>query len=226
MHPEADAFLDAIFDHPDDDTPRLVYADWLQEHGQENYARFIRLQCAAARATPFGDEANRLWEEIGRVWNRLCDAWWLPLRGGDWIDACHFCRGFLESGYPLSADDLPTSSFLWKHPELLACVSIGYTDGEPLVFRGADVSLFRAVRVMRITDLDAAELDELLEMSLENVRELDLRDRVVRNDTGRVLLTTESLPKLRRLRLSTDFFLSQSMATKLKEAFGLRLLIG
>lgn len=53
MHPEADAFLDAIFDYPDDDTPRLVYADWLQEHGQENYAQFIRLQCAAAREKPW-----------------------------------------------------------------------------------------------------------------------------------------------------------------------------
>jgi uncharacterized protein (TIGR02996 family) len=42
MHPEADAFLDAIFDHPDDDTPRLVYADWLQEGGYEDYAQFIR----------------------------------------------------------------------------------------------------------------------------------------------------------------------------------------
>lgn len=43
MHPEADAFLGAIFDNPDDDTPRLVYADWLQEHDQEDYAHFIRL---------------------------------------------------------------------------------------------------------------------------------------------------------------------------------------
>src|SRR5262245_50202513 len=31
---DADLFLDAIFDNPEDDTPRLVYADWLEEHGQ------------------------------------------------------------------------------------------------------------------------------------------------------------------------------------------------
>ena len=29
--PEADALLDAIFAEPDDDTPRLVYADWLDD---------------------------------------------------------------------------------------------------------------------------------------------------------------------------------------------------
>ena len=30
-----DAFLRAILDAPDDDTPRLVYADWLEERGEE-----------------------------------------------------------------------------------------------------------------------------------------------------------------------------------------------
>ena len=49
MHPEADALLDAIFDAPDDDTPRLVYADWLQEHGHEDYAQFIQLRLVQRR---------------------------------------------------------------------------------------------------------------------------------------------------------------------------------
>jgi uncharacterized protein (TIGR02996 family) len=48
MHPEADALLDAIWASPGDDTPRLVYADWLQEHGYEQYAEFIRLSVRLA----------------------------------------------------------------------------------------------------------------------------------------------------------------------------------
>ncbi|MFM8273104.1 MAG: TIGR02996 domain-containing protein [Gemmata sp.] len=40
-----EAFLRAIFDAPDDDTPRLVYADFLQENGEEDRAVFIRWQC-------------------------------------------------------------------------------------------------------------------------------------------------------------------------------------
>jgi uncharacterized protein (TIGR02996 family) len=40
-----EAFLRAIFDAPDDDTPRLVYADFLQENGDEERAQFIRWQC-------------------------------------------------------------------------------------------------------------------------------------------------------------------------------------
>lgn len=43
-----EAFLRAIFDAPDDDTPRLVYADFLQENGEEERAEFIRVQCELA----------------------------------------------------------------------------------------------------------------------------------------------------------------------------------
>ena len=39
---EQAALLAAICAEPDDDTPRLVYADWLQEHGDEEQAQFIR----------------------------------------------------------------------------------------------------------------------------------------------------------------------------------------
>jgi uncharacterized protein (TIGR02996 family) len=40
-----EAFLRAIYDAPEDDTARLVYADFLQENGEEDRAQFIRWQC-------------------------------------------------------------------------------------------------------------------------------------------------------------------------------------
>ncbi len=43
-----EAFLRAIFDAPDDDTPRLVYADFLEENGEEERAALIRWQCGRA----------------------------------------------------------------------------------------------------------------------------------------------------------------------------------
>lgn len=43
------AFLGAIREAPDDDTPRLVYADWLDEAGGDPaHAELIRLQCRLA----------------------------------------------------------------------------------------------------------------------------------------------------------------------------------
>lgn len=48
-HPDRLALLRAIAETPDDDTPRLVYADWLDEHGATDAdrarAEFLRVAC-------------------------------------------------------------------------------------------------------------------------------------------------------------------------------------
>jgi uncharacterized protein (TIGR02996 family) len=44
-----DAFLASIIESSDDDAPRLIYADWLDENGQGERAEFIRVQCQLAR---------------------------------------------------------------------------------------------------------------------------------------------------------------------------------
>lgn len=41
---EDQAFLQAIAEQPDDDAPRLIYADYLEERGQVERAEFIRVQ--------------------------------------------------------------------------------------------------------------------------------------------------------------------------------------
>jgi uncharacterized protein (TIGR02996 family) len=65
---EERALYRAILDAPQDDAPRLVYADWLDEHAdslseraarsERARAEFIRLQCALARLVP---EGWRVW---------------------------------------------------------------------------------------------------------------------------------------------------------------------
>ena len=54
-----DAFLAAIRAHPEEDGPRLVYADWLDEHGRHDRAEFIRAQVALARPRLPGGAARR-----------------------------------------------------------------------------------------------------------------------------------------------------------------------
>lgn len=44
MHPDEAAFLQAIIADPECDTPRLVFADWLEEHGRGERAHSIRHQ--------------------------------------------------------------------------------------------------------------------------------------------------------------------------------------
>jgi uncharacterized protein (TIGR02996 family) len=87
-----EAFLEAIRDAPDDDTPRLVYADWLEEHG-DPHGEFIRVQCALARL-PQGDShrwalakrERQLWERHHTEWLKGHD----PSRAG----LKTFLRGF------------------------------------------------------------------------------------------------------------------------------------
>ena len=52
---DRDALLAAIRENPDDDTPRLAYADWLDEQGgtsNEAQAEYIRLEIQHARDFP------------------------------------------------------------------------------------------------------------------------------------------------------------------------------
>ena len=47
--PGYEPFLRAICENPEDDTVRLVYADWLDENGDADRAEFIRVHCELAR---------------------------------------------------------------------------------------------------------------------------------------------------------------------------------
>jgi uncharacterized protein (TIGR02996 family) len=80
MKPIEAAFLDDICAHPAERAPRLIYADWLDEHRGADpqataRARFIRLQCAVEALDP-GDprylpgkaEAERLLREHADHW--------------------------------------------------------------------------------------------------------------------------------------------------------------
>lgn len=49
---EQAAFIRQICEQPEDDTVRLVYADWLDEHGEPVWAEFVRVQVELAKMPP------------------------------------------------------------------------------------------------------------------------------------------------------------------------------
>ena len=49
---DSDALYRAIVANPEDDTPRLVYADWLQENDRPEEAEFVRVQCRLETSAP------------------------------------------------------------------------------------------------------------------------------------------------------------------------------
>src|SRR4051794_20166340 len=88
------AFLADIIECPDDDAPRLVYADWLDDNGDADRAELIRAQCESARL-PECDRRRLLLEaraaELLAAHGR---AWLGPLAG--LVSRPVFRRGFLD----------------------------------------------------------------------------------------------------------------------------------
>ena len=98
---EGDSLLAAILRNPEDDLTRLIYADWLEEQGEEAYASFIRVQIYLARGHGSAAE-RRQWERLQReLLGQYQEEWVQPLRAilnvpagewGGWV----FRRGFAE----------------------------------------------------------------------------------------------------------------------------------
>jgi uncharacterized protein (TIGR02996 family) len=95
LDPHETAFLRSIAEESDDDTPRLVFADWLEEHGDAARAEFIRVQCELASATlprerrqALRVRARQLLDAHRREW---CEAFGLP------IEDVSFERGLIAT---------------------------------------------------------------------------------------------------------------------------------
>ncbi|MGL4553600.1 MAG: TIGR02996 domain-containing protein [Gemmataceae bacterium] len=69
--PELLSLLEACKREPEEDAPRLVLADWLEEHGEEDRAEFLRLEATSghARGRPAFIWLRHL------LWSRGCDRW-------------------------------------------------------------------------------------------------------------------------------------------------------
>ena len=79
---EEAAFLRAICDAPDEDTPRLVFADWLQERGNPfdtAWASLIRAQVRAVAAA--GDERDAAREKATKIGTSFFRDRWLARLG-------------------------------------------------------------------------------------------------------------------------------------------------
>ena len=178
---DREALLRAVCAAPDDDAPRLVYADWLEETGEPaNIARaeFIRLQCELAplhwkdeRAAPLRQRTGELFKEHGAVW--LAE---LPkLKGVIWGQ--YPLRGFIN------AATVQRCGHFRRHAETMF-------DAVPL-------------SILQIDALNAETCRELAACPLlERVRTLVLARHTVGDQGASALATSPFLAKLRWLNLS------------------------
>lgn len=98
---DRDALLQAVIAEPDDDAPRLVFADWCDENGQSERAELIRRQCEAYRL--IREEDERIEDQLKGISDEVARA----MRAAD-----------LRSQRQLSTDRLPARAHRHLFPEL------------------------------------------------------------------------------------------------------------
>lgn len=118
--------LAAVLANPDDDAPRLVYADWLIERGDPRGA-FISIQCELARGSSriedLEAEANALLEAHGQQWLKGLTAEQVEVR---------FRRGFVEIAQLRDSQSLPQLEWFFQAEPVteLVFTSSRLIDGE------------------------------------------------------------------------------------------------
>jgi uncharacterized protein (TIGR02996 family) len=139
-----EAFLHDIIEHPDDDTPRLVYADWLEDNGDPERAEFIRVQIRLVRE-PDNHPERQAWLKREKTLLRAGRKRWAAALQGT-RGQYRFHRGFVEylrvdATSLLSRGDRP-----WRQPlRMLAC---------PLVFAEELRRLAALPQLARLAVLD------------------------------------------------------------------------
>jgi uncharacterized protein (TIGR02996 family) len=174
---------EAILSDPDDDGPRLVYADWLDEHGQPERAEFIRLQCKHARlyheaisvsGDPESERMEQLEKEHGPRW--LAEVPKLPgVRWGFW------------RGLPARVQMLGWQDFRRNARRLFQAAPVEYVTFERLSYTSGR-ALARSAYLKRIRVLDLAY------------------GAALTPGTVRALLRSPALTRLQTLRLFHSHF--------------------
>ena len=126
------AFLEAVRAQPDDDTPRLVFADWLDERGQGDdaaRAALIRAQCRLERL-PDGRERSAAGREVKALLKAHAKAWTAPLRAAGLGDDWTFRRGFIDAGALTPTHFVKHAELIFRHAPLLRAVRFPHAQSE------------------------------------------------------------------------------------------------
>jgi uncharacterized protein (TIGR02996 family) len=89
-----DALLQAVIASPDDDAPRLAYADHVEASGNPDRAAFIRVQCALDRMSPEAAERPSLQAREQELLEKF--GWDWAAEFGTQITQWVYRRGFIE----------------------------------------------------------------------------------------------------------------------------------
>jgi uncharacterized protein (TIGR02996 family) len=205
--PASEQFLTAIQAAPDDDAPRLVYADWLQRRGDVR-GEFIAIQCTLAATAEDPDDDARA-DLQARQW-QLFDAHaptWLAELGLEGEEGV-FRRGFVEEVNVSDARLQAVHEQLGQRAVVRSLWIFPRPDGSSLGHVSSR-ALFSWPWLRLLRELNLAENYlgfEAVQMlagspHLANLEKLDLESNYVWTEGARAIAASPYFTKLRSLRL-------------------------
>ncbi len=244
---EEEGFLQAILESPDDEGIRLIFADWLEEHGDPR-GEFIRIQCQRAALPPGDRRRSRLEQRERALLQSHGELWkaYLPAV----LRSAAFERGFVEAAHLTvpefldNAEDIfaqtPLRHLRIWHPWDIPLGPIASLAASPALARLASLDLsgqnlgdaeaallaesrhlaglkVLTLRRNRIGDSGASAL--AAPFSLTSLETLDLAGNRIGETGARMLATAPALTGLRRLDL-TDNPLGEDGIRLLRHRFG------
>jgi uncharacterized protein (TIGR02996 family) len=195
---DADALLRAVLAAPDDDAPRLVYADWLEEHGDGARATFIRAQVELARLPADDPSRAALVKTERTLLNANRKAWteWLPA----WVADREFRRGFIEWIQCQAADFIAQSEDVRRRTPLRGARLDGKQPIVVAIFRSRALEGLRSLTLS--VKVPPLAWDHLASCPyLSQLAELEIMSSAHTDEMVRALVSSTSLPALRSLRL-------------------------
>ncbi len=195
------ALIAAIRENPDDDTPRLVFADWLDEHDEPDRAEFIRVECELAR-TP---DSSKRWKHLNTRAEKLFDAhteeWAGPLAQPGVVEDYHTRRGFINLIELSAAQFARHAGTIFAHAPIADEVFLTARAQWGACFARSEWSRVRSLGVNDEVMTPAALPRLVTSPHLTNLRELDLGFNPIGTAGGQRLRAWPHLGKLERLQL-------------------------
>jgi uncharacterized protein (TIGR02996 family) len=195
------AFLAAVADRPDDDLPRLVYADWLDENGDPDRAEFIRTQVELAKLPDTDPRRAGLEDREEELLTPHKGEWGLPeFRGQSQV----MRRGFVER---VNVD----ARWLIARPRVLSAVgplrAMRVFGASAFIRQLAEVPGLGRIELLDLTNTHFAGPDDVREFfsaaRLDRLRSLVLRNsNFWEGEELAALADTHVAPRLRALDVS------------------------
>ncbi|MFO0823796.1 MAG: TIGR02996 domain-containing protein [Gemmataceae bacterium] len=244
---DRDAMLAAIRAEPDEDTPRLALADWLDEHGDPGRAAFIRLQIEVMRAELFSLPARAAAKGAEELLKKHRAEWQRPLREAiqkqypshvavqvnqkaanplpDVVQVqVRFERGFV-SHIECQPDDIArTAEAMFAVEPIQSLKLYRFTGEEPLtpLEVAFAVPQLQKLRRLEFAPLQATREQEYAELlacpHLSGLRDLSLRENPVPPPWVGELLASDKFPELHGLDFSEIPNLGPTLASTLSRA--------